>query len=322
MSKMVEVECDQCGKTTNQPPYKIKKSKHHFCDRECHSKYQDKKIIVKCEYCGKTIKKRPCDIKNSNHHFCSQECDQKYRITTQIEVKCEWCEKTIKIQPCKMKRLYHFCNHKCRGKWDSKNRTNENANSWKGGGIEVDCDFCGKKIKKYLYWIKHHKHHFCNNKCRGKWFSQFLSGENSPNWIRAGVKCDCCGKIVKKIPANIKGYKHHFCNKKCRGEFFKGENNPCWCDGRSNEPYPLYFDDNLKEQIRRRDHYVCQECGDKSNGRKLDVHHIDYDKFNSVPSNLITLCNPCNLKANYNRDDWSKYYQEKIAEIEQRGVIE
>lgn len=71
--------------------------------------------------------------------------------------------------------------------------------------------------------------------------------------------------------------------------------------------------DILREAIRERDNYVCQECGihqDELEGRfkRLDVHHIDYDKNNCNPTNLITLCKRCHVKTNYNRDWWKNYF--------------
>ena len=52
------------------------------------------------------------------------------------------------------------------------------------------------------------------------------------------------------------------------------------------------------DKIRRRDKQVCKYCGKtrKENKRKLDVHHIDFDKTNCSEENLITLCRACHGK--------------------------
>lgn len=70
--------------------------------------------------------------------------------------------------------------------------------------------------------------------------------------------------------------------------------------------------DSVKEQIRKRDKYTCQECGKHQSQlkRQLNVHHIDYDKSNNSPTNLISLCNTCNIKANENRSYWTKHFQQ------------
>ena len=73
--------------------------------------------------------------------------------------------------------------------------------------------------------------------------------------------------------------------------------------------YPFIFWE-IREIIRKRDHYTCQLCGIKQENyyRKLDVHHIDYNKQNCKEENLITLCLQCNLRVNFNRDYWYAYF--------------
>lgn len=91
-----------------------------------------------------------------------------------------------------------------------------------------------------------------------------------------------------------------------------------YIDGRSSLGYSFEFNKDLKESICKRDNYICQNCGITKEehliviGSQLDVHHIDYDKKNNNENNLITLCKSCNVRANYNRDYWKKYYQKKM----------
>lgn len=93
---------------------------------------------------------------------------------------------------------------------------------------------------------------------------------------------------------------------------FSLENHPQWRGGLSFLPYCSKFNDELKERIRERDGRKCQlcPCTEKENRRKLDVHHVHYDKENCEPD-LISLCNNCNLKVNFNRD----YYENLFMEI-------
>jgi len=98
------------------------------------------------------------------------------------------------------------------------------------------------------------------------------------------------------------------------------ENNPNWQNGKSFELYSPGWNEKLREQIRARDNYTCQECGrhqdefrTKTNRRwKLIPHHIDYCKKNNVPTNLISLCLNCHMKTSYNRKDWAKYFRIKL----------
>jgi hypothetical protein len=97
-----------------------------------------------------------------------------------------------------------------------------------------------------------------------------------------------------------------------------GNKNPNYIDGRSFEEYPMEWTDELKESIRKRDNYICQNCGMTEEehliviGRVLDVHHIDYNKQNCNENNLISTCIWCNVRANKNREHWQKLYQDKI----------
>ena len=59
--------------------------------------------------------------------------------------------------------------------------------------------------------------------------------------------------------------------------------------------YPVEFDEALRLQIRERDGFTCQLRYEPENGRAHDVHHIDMDKQNSGPDNLITLCRSCHI---------------------------
>ena len=88
-----------------------------------------------------------------------------------------------------------------------------------------------------------------------------------------------------------------------------GENCYNWKGGKSQEEYcVLWYDKDYKESIKIRDNYKClnPEC---SSGECLHIHHINYNKKDCSPKNLITVCRSCNTKANYNRKWHKKWYQ-------------
>jgi hypothetical protein len=91
----------------------------------------------------------------------------------------------------------------------------------------------------------------------------------------------------------------------------QGDKNPTWQGGKSFESYSIEFNRALKNKIRKRDNYTCQLTGktEKELGRKLTIHHIDYDKMNCKEDNLISLSNDSNSKVNFNREDWTKYFK-------------
>lgn len=95
------------------------------------------------------------------------------------------------------------------------------------------------------------------------------------------------------------------------------EKHPNWRGGTSFEPYGIGFNKQLKEQIRKRDNHRCQQCfrredelrTKKNNPYKLIIHHIDYDKQNNDPENLISLCATCHGQTNFEREDWTNYFK-------------
>jgi hypothetical protein len=110
------------------------------------------------------------------------------------------------------------------------------------------------------------------------------------------------------------GWKLKIETRKKMSESHKGDKCNFWKGGKTLEIYPFEWRDILKDSIRERDDYTCQECGihqDEFLGRtkKLDIHHIDYDKENLDPNNLISLCRTCHSKTNVNREYWIEYFK-------------
>lgn len=95
-----------------------------------------------------------------------------------------------------------------------------------------------------------------------------------------------------------------------------GEKNPAWNGGSSFEPYCHEFNAELKKQIVERDSCICQLCGTSISKNKPHVHHIDYDKKNSVLNNLITLCNSCHSLTNYRREDFIELFSWMMQRLE------
>ena len=95
---------------------------------------------------------------------------------------------------------------------------------------------------------------------------------------------------------------------------YNGKNHHDWQGGISFEPYGLEFNNDLREVVRNRDRRKCFICEktELENREKLTVHHIDYNKQNNNPNNLITLCRGCHIKTNSNRDNWINYFKQKI----------
>jgi hypothetical protein len=96
----------------------------------------------------------------------------------------------------------------------------------------------------------------------------------------------------------------------------KGDKCYLWKGGLSFEPYGLEFNKQLKKKIRLRDSFCCQDClkNESEFNKKLYIHHIDFNKKNNNPINLISLCNKCHIKTNFKREGWIDYYKNIMQE--------
>ena len=92
----------------------------------------------------------------------------------------------------------------------------------------------------------------------------------------------------------------------------KGERHPCWLGGISKLPYAFDFDTELKKLIKKRDKYTCQLCQKRKISKNLCVHHADYNKQNSSPDNLVSLCWNCHGKTGSHRKTWTEFFNRKL----------
>lgn len=93
-----------------------------------------------------------------------------------------------------------------------------------------------------------------------------------------------------------------------------GKNNPAWCGGISKtQPYNIDWTQTLKRSVREIDRYTCRICGKQQENITFHIHHIDYDKENCNPNNLITLCPNCHSKTNNKRSFWKEFLQSTVA---------
>lgn len=190
-----------------------------------------------------------------------------------------------------------FCGHECHRSWQN----GENSATWKGGKIEVECQHCGKLFYRWPKETGKYKRHFCSPECRE-------TGKRT--WVK--TECTYCGAKITKVKSYLKRYPISFCNRSCRAKWMVQENNPAWRNGAKSEPYcPLWLDTEYKASIRERDGNHCSNPACLKITARLCIHHIDYDKKNCEPSNLITLCNSCNSIANIDRD-WHQAWYRRI----------
>jgi len=82
----------------------------------------------------------------------------------------------------------------------------------------------------------------------------------------------------------------------------RGKNNAAWKGGIADWDYSHDWKSVCK-QIKDRDKWTCQRCKKtkKRWGNLLHVHHIDENKLNNNPSNLISLCATCHMESHGNQ---------------------
>jgi len=138
----------------------------------------------------------------------------------------------------------------------------------------------------------------------------YINKEKGTKEIAKLMECDLC--VIKRIliENNIKIRPTYF--------YTTGEKSFMWNNGSSFEPYGPEFNKKLKKLIRERDG-CCMMCNIgfedlKLLKRRVHIHHIDYNKKCNLPYNLITLCNQCHSKTNFDRKIWAKHFQSLLNE--------
>lgn len=146
----------------------------------------------------------------------------------------------------------------------------------KDAGSYIFCKNCGKEFQRRRSTTE-----FCSNECVRQYRSKTR---------KSVIACDYCGKPFERANCHI--HEHNFCSVFCCGKWAPehrvAENHPNWAGGKYHQDGYIFI--HLEDGSVMAEHRYVME---KVLGRKLlpseVVHHIDLDKQNNDPSNLMVV---------------------------------
>jgi len=282
-------KCDWCGKNVYKIPSLIRA--HNFCNSKCQKRWQADKTsnhpnyrggkFEKCEICGNEFYHDPYRQRKFANGFCSRKC---YGLSKQkrIKLECPICGEEFIVTKCRLKRGKNIC---CSKKCMVKQRIKNN--------VKDRCKICSHCLIAFkpptMQWAETAK--YCSSYC------YHLASRN-----KFEIQCSFCGIQIKVTPSQYQRHENHFCGTKCQSAFqIRPETAEPYCD--------IWLDKEYKDSIKKRDGNTCINPVCYKTTDKLSVHHIDYNKKNCNPSNLVSVCVSCNAVANFNRGWHETWYQ-------------
>ncbi len=207
-----------------------------------------------------------------------------------MKAYCTACGKEFDRPPAHLARATKalFCSHACHGEWQK----GANNHAYAGGRVPCVCVQCGKEFSVKPCEYRRGVGKYCSRPCQTQGYRDRPHAKKPDCFITCGY----CGVSFKIIPALLD--KKKYCSKLCANRAhrakMKGPGNGRYLHGRSEERYSADFR-ALAPDIRTREGLRCFLCHvtQAANGKDLDVHHIDYDKDNNEPLNLVALCPTC-----------------------------
>lgn len=175
------------------------------------------------------------------------------------------------------------------------------------------CEWCGDAFDRAPHEDpkRFSQRRFCGQQCVRLYANDYhqrrIYGEN----IDRVRTCGFCGATL--VRRDGESFAHFMARSTCDvvcGAKYMGVNKRVPEHLRRGQYGPSFW--QVRDAIRERDQHTCQLCGALPSTTAHAVHHIDYDKDNCDPDNLITLCRVCHSKTNYNREAWMELFADML----------
>jgi hypothetical protein len=152
-------------------------------------------------------------------------------------------------------------------------------------GIKLFCKVCGIEYISRRDKIQR----ACSQKC----------GIIEKNKNKIIIKnCVVCNKEIRKSLSKLKNSKHgfYFCSRKCKdiGQSTIKEIQPPHYGTADRTKY-------YRKNFIKNNDLICSRCDYKEFDCSVQIHHIDKNRKNDNPNNLIALCANCHMALHSNR---------------------
>lgn len=295
--------CKFCGET-------YKSRNVTYCSTSCRDRDKDRRKPKACIRCGKVFQP-------SSHlrKYCSLECHNlsargRRKKPVPLPKPCAVCGETVPLleddTPASYRRR-QTCSDGC-----AYELTSIRQRGYVPADPEKRCAACGKNFgpRSGEQANRYAARRTCSYEC----MIQARAAARRARYSKSKT-CPICGQVFTRhdneTPSSFET--RRACGQECGIALSlrtRSESTIQW------SPYPPVFNKALKERIRARDNHRCQLCGSKGGRRKLAVHHINYNKQDCTPGNLIALCQSCHSKTNFDREFWFITLSRRVKQTE------
>lgn len=177
---------------------------------------------------------------------------------------------------------------------------NKGGYKWGEREVNILCP-CGNFFKTYQSQVNRGRK-YCSLDCSSKYAKRtsWLKGKKMPKEIRKKLSIShkrawAEGKMDnrKRLVGNLNHSKKPEVRQKI-SMANRGKGHWNWQGGITGKNYPPEWNIYLRELVKERDNFTCQNCGCKD--KKLNVHHINHNKKDCSLNNLITWCTSCHTR--------------------------